>query len=65
VRETIDIFGAARAMFASDFPTDRLFASFDETLGTYAEAIHDLADADKRAVWGGNADRIYRLGLDL
>lgn len=65
VRETIDIFGTARAMFASDFPTDRLFASFDETLGTYAEAIHDLGGAEKRAVWGGNANRIYRLGLDL
>jgi predicted TIM-barrel fold metal-dependent hydrolase len=52
-------------MFASDFPTDRLFASFDATLGTYADAIHDLNDAEKRALWGGNANRIYRLGLEL
>lgn len=65
VLDTIDIFGTARAMFASDFPTDRLFASFDATLGTYAEAIHDLSDGEKRALWGGNANRIYRLCLDL
>ena len=65
VRETIDIFGAERCMFASDFPTDRLFASFDATLGTYADAIHDLTDGEKRALWGGNANRIYRLGLEL
>jgi predicted TIM-barrel fold metal-dependent hydrolase len=65
VRETIEIFGAARAMFASDFPTDRLFASFDATLGTYADAIHDFTESEKRALWGGNANRIYRLGLEL
>jgi predicted TIM-barrel fold metal-dependent hydrolase len=65
VRETIDIFGTERAMFASDFPTDRLFASFDATLGTYAQAIHDLSEPERRALWGGNANRIYRLGLEL
>jgi predicted TIM-barrel fold metal-dependent hydrolase len=65
VRETIDIFGTERAMFASNFPTDRLFAAFDATLGTYADAIHDLSETEKRAVWGGNANRIYRLGLEL
>jgi len=65
VRETIDIFGAARCMIASDFPTDRLFASFDVTLSAYADAIHDLTDGEKRALWGGNANRIYRLGLEL
>lgn len=65
VRETIEIFGTERCMFASDFPTDRLFASFDATLGTYADAIHDLTDGEKRALWGGNANRIYRLGLEL
>ena len=65
VRETIDIFGAERAMFASDFPTDRLFASFDATLGTYADATHDMTEAERRALWGGNANRIYRLGLEL
>ncbi|WP_116092340.1 amidohydrolase family protein [Sphingomonas crusticola] len=65
VLETIDIFGTERAMFASDFPTDRLFASFDRTLGALAEAIADFTDAERRALWGRNANRIYRLGLDV
>jgi len=65
VRETIEIFGTTRAMFASDFPTDRLFAPFNATLETYAGAIADLSEDEKRAVWGGNANRIYRLGLEL
>jgi predicted TIM-barrel fold metal-dependent hydrolase len=63
VRATIDLFGADRCMIASDFPTDRLFGSFDETLGTYAEAVSDLTEAERRALFAGNANRIYRLGL--
>lgn len=63
VRATIDLFGADRCMIASDFPTDRLFGSFDETLGTYADAVSDLTEAERRALFAGNANRIYRLGL--
>lgn len=61
----IDLFGPQRCMFASDFPTDKLFGSFDHTLSAYAELISDFNDSEKRAMWGGNANRIYRLGLDL
>jgi predicted TIM-barrel fold metal-dependent hydrolase len=65
VLATIDLFGPDRAMFASDFPTDRLFGTFDETLGLYAEAVADFSEAERRALFAGNANRIYRLGLDL
>jgi predicted TIM-barrel fold metal-dependent hydrolase len=65
IRETIDIFGVERALFASDFPTDRLFASFDRTLGTLADATSDFTEAERRALWGRNANRVYRLGLDV
>jgi predicted TIM-barrel fold metal-dependent hydrolase len=65
VLATIDLFGTERCMFASDFPTDRLFGGFDETLGTYAEAVADFSENERRDLWGRNANRIYRLGLDL
>jgi len=65
IRETIDIYGADRVLIASDFLTDRLFGSFDETLGLITEATADLSDADRRAVWGRNANRLYRLGLSI
>lgn len=61
VREAIDLFGTDRVMAASDFPTDRLFGTFDGTLGALADAIGDLAPAERRAVWGGNACRLYRV----
>lgn len=65
VREAIDIFGTDRAMIASNFPTDRLFADFDTTLGALADAIADFSEAEQRAMFARNANRIYRLGLDV
>lgn len=65
VRETIHIFGTDRAMMASNFPTDRLFADFDTTMGALAEAVADFSEEDRRALFARNANRIYRLGLDV
>ena len=65
VRATIDLFGTARCMVASDLPTDRLFASAAATLGMLAEATAGYVEAERRALWAGNANRIYRIGLDV
>jgi predicted TIM-barrel fold metal-dependent hydrolase len=65
VRETIDIFGAGRAMMASNFPTDRLFADLDTTISALADAVADFGEDERRALFAGNANRIYRLGLDV
>ena len=62
---TIDLFGTERCMLASDFPTDRLFASFDATMGTLADAVADFTENERRALYARNANRIYRLGLDV
>ncbi|WP_347092277.1 amidohydrolase family protein [Sphingomonas parapaucimobilis] len=61
VTETIDLFGVTRVMAASDFPTDRLFGRYDAVMGALADAIGDLTPAERRAVWGGNACRLYRI----
>jgi predicted TIM-barrel fold metal-dependent hydrolase len=65
VLDTIDLFGTDRAMIASDFPTDRLFAGFDATLGALADAVADFSEDERRALFARNANRIYRLGLDV
>ncbi|MFD1611421.1 amidohydrolase family protein [Sphingomonas tabacisoli] len=65
VHEVIDAFGCDRCMIASDFPTDKLFGSFDDTLGALAVSIENLTDIEKHNLWGRNANRIYRLGLPL
>jgi predicted TIM-barrel fold metal-dependent hydrolase len=65
IHEILDLFSAERVMLASDFPTDRLFADFNTTLGTLRDAIADLSRSEQLAIFAGNANRIYRMGLDL
>ena len=63
--EAIDLFGTDRCLFASDAPTDTLFAPIDRYLETYHALVADITGGERRAMFGGNANRIYRMGLDL
>lgn len=63
--EAIDLFGTDRAMFASDAPTDMLFAPIDRYMETYHALAEAFGDDERRALFGRNADRIYRLGLGV
>jgi predicted TIM-barrel fold metal-dependent hydrolase len=65
LREVIDVFGTARCMFASDSPTDTLFAPFDQYLDAYHAFARAYSEDERRDLFGRNANRIYRLGLDL
>lgn len=65
VLEAIDIFGPDRCMFASDVPTDRLFGSFESHLEAYHSIVAGFSEAERRALFAGNADRLYRLRLNL
>lgn len=65
VRETIDLFGVDRCLFASDAPTDKLFGPIDRYMEAYHAITADFPEADRRALFAGNANRLYRLGLAL
>ncbi|WP_233834952.1 amidohydrolase family protein [Paraburkholderia sp. ZP32-5] len=61
VLETIDTFGVERAMFASNFPVDRLFGSYTDLWRAYASIVGDASDAEKEALFRRNAERCYRI----
>jgi predicted TIM-barrel fold metal-dependent hydrolase len=61
VLETIDTFGCKRAMFASNFPVDRLFATYERLWNAYASIVKDLSDTEIDALFKSNAERIYRI----
>jgi predicted TIM-barrel fold metal-dependent hydrolase len=63
--EAIDLFGPDRCLFASDAPTDTLFAQIDRYMETYHSVAESFSDDERRAMFGRNANRVYRLGLDL
>jgi predicted TIM-barrel fold metal-dependent hydrolase len=61
VRETIATFGVDRCMFASNYPFDRLRASFDVIYASFKRMVADLPLADRRKLFSENALRIYRI----
>jgi predicted TIM-barrel fold metal-dependent hydrolase len=61
VRTVIDLFGAARAMFASNFPVDSLCAGFATIFGGFLEIVADLSADEQRALFRNNAMRIYAM----
>jgi predicted TIM-barrel fold metal-dependent hydrolase len=61
VLAAIETFGAARAMFASNFPVDSLCATFDTIFSGFRAIVSDLSDAEQRALFHDNAVRIYAM----
>jgi predicted TIM-barrel fold metal-dependent hydrolase len=61
VLETIDIFGADRCMFASNFPVDRLYSSFTDLYAAFEEIVAGVTEAEQHAMFAGNAKRVYRI----
>ena len=58
---TIELFGADRCMFASNFPVDSLCASFDTIFSGFREIVRDFPDNEQRALFNDNARRIYAM----
>jgi predicted TIM-barrel fold metal-dependent hydrolase len=48
-------------MFASNFPVDGLNASYGDLFNVYSEIVADFSEAERSALFGGNAERVYRL----
>jgi predicted TIM-barrel fold metal-dependent hydrolase len=63
--EAINLFGTGRCLFASDSPTDKLFAPFDQHLAAYHAIVAEFSEDERRDLFGRNANRVYRLELDL
>jgi predicted TIM-barrel fold metal-dependent hydrolase len=61
VLTTIELFGAARCMFASNFPVDGLCGTFTTIFGGFDDITRDLSTGERRALFRDNALRIYRI----
>jgi predicted TIM-barrel fold metal-dependent hydrolase len=61
VLEAIDAFGVERCMFASNFPVDKLFSSYDAVFDAFKAITKDFSESERHALFHDNAERIYRL----
>lgn len=63
VLETIDIFGVERVMFASNFPTDKLFSSMETIWTAFLSITADFSQDERDMMFADNAIRHYRLHI--
>lgn len=63
--KAIDIFGTKRCLFASDFPTDKLFGSFNRHLDAYDAITAGFSEEERRDLFARNALRIYRINVSV
>jgi predicted TIM-barrel fold metal-dependent hydrolase len=59
--DTIDVFGAERWLFGSNFPVEKLWTSYADLITAYRSAIEPLGEHVARPALHDTAARIYRL----
>ena len=62
VESCIEIFGADRAMFGSNFPVDKLHAGYTKIWRAYEEITSGLSNEEQQQLFGDTARRFY--GID-
>ena len=61
VEKTIQTFGIERCMFASNFPVDKIFNSFDTYWNSFKEITKNYSENDKQLLFSSNAEKYYRI----
>jgi predicted TIM-barrel fold metal-dependent hydrolase len=61
VLTAIDIFTPRRVAFGSNFPVDKLYASYGATMGAYIDITSDFSTSEREAMFAANAEAFYRI----
>lgn len=61
IRDAIQIFGVERAIYGSNFPLEKLHASYEDFFGVYRRVLSEYTEVEQRAVFHDNAVKFYRL----
>ena len=61
VESALELFGTARLMYGSDWPVCTLGGPYAQTVELLLPILESLSPTDQLAVWGGTAEKIYRI----
>lgn len=61
LRDVIQIFGVERTIYGSNFPLEKLHASYKDFLGHYRAVLAEYPEVDQRKIFHDNALKFYRL----
>jgi L-fuconolactonase len=59
VHAALDLFGADRLMFGSDWPVCELAATYEEVHEVLVDALGPISKSERQAIFGGTAARFY------
>jgi predicted TIM-barrel fold metal-dependent hydrolase len=57
----IEAFTPARVVFGTNWPVDRMYSSYPDLIDAYAEIIGRFSEAEQRAMFAGNAEKLFRI----
>jgi predicted TIM-barrel fold metal-dependent hydrolase len=60
IEHAIGAFGVDRCMFASNFPVDAMYGTFDDLYTTFSAVTAGLDGDAREKLFAGNAQRVYR-----
>jgi predicted TIM-barrel fold metal-dependent hydrolase len=58
---SIEAFGTDRVVFGTNWPVDRMFSSYPDVINAYAEIIKGFSRDEQKAMFAGNAERLFRI----
>jgi predicted TIM-barrel fold metal-dependent hydrolase len=61
LRDVIQIFGIERTIYGSNFPLEKLHASYADFFAHYRAVLSEYGEAEQRKVLHDNAVKFYRL----
>jgi len=61
IHGAIEMFGADRCLFESNFPVDKITCSYAVLWNAFKRMAQGASDAEKTALFSGTASRVYRL----
>jgi len=61
IRDVIQIFGIERTIYGSNFPLEKLHASYADFIDVYRKVLAEYTETEQRKVFHDNAARFYRL----
>ncbi len=61
VLTSIDTFGVDRCFFATNWPVDWLWSTYDAVVDAYTEIVADFSIDEQRALFSTNAEELYQI----
>ena len=61
IEETVTLFGAARCLFGSNLPIEKLWTTYDRVVAVTRDCLAACTPAERRAIFHDTAARVYRV----